>query len=170
MDCSPQGSSVHGISWARILEWVAIPSPGDLPKTGIEPKSPALQVDSLWLSHRKPWADIWEPFIIYLRHEYIFRVFILWTSNKIISKDTRMSAQQISLFLRYTTCSINMIISFQNETQQLPLKNTIFFNVNLPCNITSSSKTLCLTGKNFKVGCNNETKNQNYWSLQRAFF
>ena len=26
MDCSPQGSSVHGILWARILEWVAMPS------------------------------------------------------------------------------------------------------------------------------------------------
>ena len=24
MDCSPPGSSVHGIFWARILEWVAI--------------------------------------------------------------------------------------------------------------------------------------------------
>ena len=26
MDCSPLGSSVHGILQARILEWVAIPS------------------------------------------------------------------------------------------------------------------------------------------------
>ena len=26
MDCSPPGSSVHGISWTRILEWEAIPS------------------------------------------------------------------------------------------------------------------------------------------------
>ena len=26
MDCSPPGSSVHGISQARILEWVVIPS------------------------------------------------------------------------------------------------------------------------------------------------
>ena len=25
MDCSPPGSSVHGIYQARILEWVAIP-------------------------------------------------------------------------------------------------------------------------------------------------
>ena len=25
MDCSPPGSSVHGISQARILEWVSIP-------------------------------------------------------------------------------------------------------------------------------------------------
>ena len=24
MDCSPSGSSVHGISQARILEWVAV--------------------------------------------------------------------------------------------------------------------------------------------------
>ena len=47
MDCSPPGSSVHGILQARILEWVAIPSPGDLPDPGIEPWSPALQADSL---------------------------------------------------------------------------------------------------------------------------
>ena len=26
MDCSPPGSSVHGILWARILQWVALPS------------------------------------------------------------------------------------------------------------------------------------------------
>ena len=31
----------------RILEWVAIPSPVDLPIPGIEPGSPALQADSL---------------------------------------------------------------------------------------------------------------------------
>ena len=29
MDCNPPGSSVHGILQARILEWVAIPTPGD---------------------------------------------------------------------------------------------------------------------------------------------
>ena len=46
-DCSPPDSSVHGILQARILEWVAIPSPGDLPDPGIEPRSPALQADSL---------------------------------------------------------------------------------------------------------------------------
>ena len=47
MDCSPPGSSVHGILQARILEWVAIPSPGDLHNPGIKPGSPALQADSL---------------------------------------------------------------------------------------------------------------------------
>ena len=44
--CSP-GSSVHGILQARVLEWVAIPSPGDLPDPGIEPRSSALQEDGL---------------------------------------------------------------------------------------------------------------------------
>ena len=33
------GSSVHGILQARILEWVAMPSPGDLPNPGIKPAS-----------------------------------------------------------------------------------------------------------------------------------
>ena len=37
--CNPQGSSVHGILQARILEWVACPPPGDLPNPGIEPMS-----------------------------------------------------------------------------------------------------------------------------------
>ena len=47
MDYSPPDSSVHGILQARILEWVAIPSPGDLPDPGIEPGSPTWQADTL---------------------------------------------------------------------------------------------------------------------------
>ena len=47
VDCSPLGSSVHGVIQARIPEWVAFPSPGDLPDSGTEPRSPALQADSL---------------------------------------------------------------------------------------------------------------------------
>ena len=58
MNCSLTSSSVHGIFQARIPEWVAFPSPGDLPDPGIEPvspESPALQVDSLPAeSLRKP--------------------------------------------------------------------------------------------------------------------
>ena len=47
LDCSPPGSSVHGILQARILEGVAIPFLRELPNPGIEPGSPALQADSL---------------------------------------------------------------------------------------------------------------------------
>ena len=43
MDCSPPGSSAHGILQARILEWVVIPSLGDLPIPGIDSRSPAIE-------------------------------------------------------------------------------------------------------------------------------
>ena len=46
---NPPGSCVHKISQARILEWVAMPSSGDLPDPGIKfasPISPALQADT----------------------------------------------------------------------------------------------------------------------------
>ena len=39
--CSPPGSSVHGISQTRILEWVAITPSGDLTDPEIKPMSPA---------------------------------------------------------------------------------------------------------------------------------
>ena len=59
MDCSPPGSSVHGILQARILEWVAFPSPGDLPDPGIKPRSPTLQADSLPAEPQgKPFAAV----------------------------------------------------------------------------------------------------------------
>ena len=35
-----QGFFIRGIFQARILEWLAMPSPGDLPDPGIEPRSP----------------------------------------------------------------------------------------------------------------------------------
>ena len=45
--CSLPGSSVRAILQARVLEWVAVPSPGDLPNPGIEPGFPTLQADAL---------------------------------------------------------------------------------------------------------------------------
>ena len=46
--CDPVDYTIHGILQARILEWVAFPfSPGDLPKSGMEPRFPTLQADSL---------------------------------------------------------------------------------------------------------------------------
>ena len=54
MDCSAPGSSVHGIFQARILEWVAISYSRESFQPRIESgsrASPALQVDSVPLSH-----------------------------------------------------------------------------------------------------------------------
>ena len=53
MDYSLPGSSVHMILQARLLKLPCLP-PGNLSEPGIEPTSlvaPALQVDSLLLSH-----------------------------------------------------------------------------------------------------------------------
>ena len=47
VDHNPPGSSVHGILQTRILEWVAIFSPEDLPDPGIKLTYPALEADSL---------------------------------------------------------------------------------------------------------------------------
>ena len=57
MDCTLPGSSVNGISQARILEWVAIFYPGDLPDpraSGPRESNPRLlheKENSLPLSH-----------------------------------------------------------------------------------------------------------------------
>ena len=47
VDCSLPGSSVHGILKARIWSGLPFPSPGDLSDPSIEPRSPAVQADSL---------------------------------------------------------------------------------------------------------------------------
>ena len=47
MDCSPPGSSIHGILQARVLGGLPFPSPGDLPNPGFKPRSTTLQADTL---------------------------------------------------------------------------------------------------------------------------
>ena len=58
MDCHLSCFSIHGIFQARVLEFIAASSPGDLPDPGIESRSPPLQADTsrhfnLWAT-RKP--------------------------------------------------------------------------------------------------------------------
>ena len=45
--CDPMDCTIHGILQARVLEWVAFPSLGDLPNPGMESGSPASQAGSL---------------------------------------------------------------------------------------------------------------------------
>ena len=51
MQCSPPGSSVHGILQAKTLECLPHPSPGDLPNQGSNLCLLHWQADSLPLSH-----------------------------------------------------------------------------------------------------------------------
>ena len=58
-DHSPPHSSVCGILQARILDWIAFPSPGDLPDLQIRAGPPALQVDLYYLSHQRFPREKW---------------------------------------------------------------------------------------------------------------
>ena len=49
---NPPGSSVHRISQAKVLEWVAISYSRGSSRHSIEHESPVLRVDSLLLSHQ----------------------------------------------------------------------------------------------------------------------
>ena len=63
MDCSPPGSSVHGILQARILGCVAIPFSRDFPDPGIEPGSSYITGSffTIWAT-REDLSQIWTPF------------------------------------------------------------------------------------------------------------
>ena len=54
MDCSPPGFSIHEILQARILEWVAIPSPqGIFPTQVLNPGLPYCRQILYHLSHQR---------------------------------------------------------------------------------------------------------------------
>ena len=73
-ELNPPGSSILGVSQARILGWVALPPPGDLSHLGIKPTYPTFSVflkDSLPLGH---WG-------IPVSCEKCFKFSIFWVSE-----------------------------------------------------------------------------------------
>ena len=66
MNCSPPGSSVHGIFQARILEWVAISySRGSFPTRNWEPtRNPSLQRLHHWQADSLPLLHLGSPLTI----------------------------------------------------------------------------------------------------------
>ena len=75
MNCSPPGSSVHGIFLSKNTRVVPFPPPGDRPDPEIEPRSPSLQVDSLPLSHQgSPFKCINTNIYMFLYLDYIWGI------------------------------------------------------------------------------------------------
>ena len=71
MDCSPPGSSVHGITPARILEWAAISSSrGIFPTQGSNPRL-------LWLLH-------WKVDSLSLKHSGLIILLLTWVTSAFI--------------------------------------------------------------------------------------
>ena len=72
MDCNPPGSSVHWILQARILDWIAFPTPGDLPDPEIEPAmSPALAGGFFTTEPPRKPITIYGLYVIIISHKYI---------------------------------------------------------------------------------------------------
>ena len=115
-DCSPQGSSVHGILQARILEWVAIPCPGHSPNPGNKPPSPAL-AGRLFTTEppRKPIISLTRWFFlkrIYITL-YLYYNISLYIQYKIINTFIIYKFINIIINCKYNT-KYNIVYTIQN--------------------------------------------------------
>ena len=68
MDYNPPGSSVHGMLHQEYWSGLPFPSPGELPDTGINLGSPALQADSLPSKPPRKQSFIIKYFIFNCKH------------------------------------------------------------------------------------------------------
>ena len=92
VDCSPPGSSAHGILQARILQWVAMFCSRDLPNLGTEPTSFALAggffstgatLEALHQNHvlkgqREVCVNIELPFFLLSLIHFLLRLFLIF--------------------------------------------------------------------------------------------
>ena len=100
MDCSPPGSSVHGISRQEYWSGVPFPSPGHLTNPGIELVSPTLEMQ--WTTR-----EVSEPLGNPQGTEGIF---LIWT--KILFLSINLSFPLSSLFLPSFLLSIGPSVIF----------------------------------------------------------
>ena len=109
--CNPQGSTVHGIFQASILEWVAILFSGDLPDWGIKPRSSKLQADCLPLeplgkvqiiqsvsqfSHSVV-SDSWRPHGLHHACQAFLSITDSWSLLKLMSVESVMAFNRLML-------------------------------------------------------------------------
>ena len=73
MDYRSPGSSVHGVSQARILEWVAVPSSGKIPQ-GIFLTQGLKQHLLLWQADSLPLSHLGSPYWIWNGKNFIFNL------------------------------------------------------------------------------------------------
>ena len=131
--CVPMDYTVHGILQARILEWVAFPSPGDLPKPGIEPRSPTLQAVSL---PAEPQRKSKNTGVDYKETEHWrIDVFELWCWRRLL---------RVPLTARRSNQSVLKEISREYSLEGLKLKLKLLYFGHLMWRIDSLGKTQTL--------------------------
>ena len=116
MDCSPPGSSVHGILQVRIPEWVVIPFSKDLPDPEIEPRSPVPYADSftIWATKKAPEVSAMYKY----DSDYSFTLYafsVLWCPKVLRSK------YLLEIFWSVLSSSIKFVICVANFTHLLAI-------------------------------------------------
>ena len=135
IDCSPTCSSIHEILQERILEWVAMPPPGDLPDPEIEPTSltsPALEGGFFTIS--ATWGASWLALMskmmwnhgviechvlqVYSFHQYCLTIeekAESWADSK-LGTDQAWAAENQAEFSAYATvCDFSVYIAIPYE-------------------------------------------------------
>ena len=78
MDCSPPGSSVHGILQARVLEWIAMPSSrgSSRPRDGTQVSCTAGRFFSIWTTKEalRPFTPILFPLSLKVWHIHLVKM------------------------------------------------------------------------------------------------
>ena len=137
MYCCPPGSYAHAVSQARYWSGLPCPPPGDLPNTGIKPRSSALQAVSLPLSHQARPPSPLVPYITYYFHcspysiNFILQQCVCYVHfysgicTLIFVPDNKMSVWNLSSMHK---CSwLSLLFKWFTESINIVLLNMYFF-------------------------------------------
>ena len=151
VDCSPPGSSVHGIHQARILSKFPFLSPGNLPNPGIKPKSPSMQVDILLLSHQGSSLPrfSWDNF------KYFF---LLTSSFFIYTSSTRF---------KYSWYDHKYNSYFQRSKWR-QRKVCLIFKIYIAYDLRGNRKNSVILNAKFVLFLSNNTASRNIWLSQNS--
>ena len=90
MDCSPPGSSIHGIPQARILEWVAVPfSRGSsLLRNWTQVSLIVGRFFTIWATRESQPSDIWDGCGMFFisRTAFVLKMFKVWSGSQRIDE------------------------------------------------------------------------------------
>ena len=137
-DCNWPVSSIHGTLQTRILEWVAIPFSGDLSNLEIQPRSPALQEDSMMLStissSTAPFSLCLQDFPDSLFH-WVSALHIRWSKYWSFSFSNRLSNEYsmlISFMIELTWVKTRAV---KNDRYLFGCTQVVLVVKNLPANV-----------------------------------
>ena len=147
MDYSPPGSSVYGDSPGRTLEWAAMSYSRGFPNSGIKPRSPALQADSLpseLLKLQLKWGSGWSPVYWRLEPRSYLWVAAGWT------------LESWALFL-CSTGFLGILVGFGGAILKLNLKSSI---CRISMAILATFSNACFLLESFFLS---DLRKQHYW-------